>query len=333
MIRMRLALVTAATIGLGLATTSAWAQDVDADIVKANSYDDAWQDGPDGWVATLRKVRSKFAGTSGFALHLGDSITYSNGYGQWARHGAGKTPEDEAICRYVKASVWGDTANDVKSGFYLAAYDHPVGGRSFTAVSGITTAQWLKHHANHQNPSIDEMFTAGFTNPDGVQYRDAEMCLIMLGSNDAHQKRPTRDMIADLTTIIDKIMANNTMVVLSTIPPLRGSTEVVEGYNQAIRQLARKKKLPLVDFYAEILRRRPGNTWDGTLISEDGVHPTAQGGDYNAAGNPYADKGKPLSEVGLLLRGWLTVQKFKQIKELVIDPAAASGPARRPVGK
>ena len=333
MIRMRLALVTAAMVGLGLAATPAMAQDVDADVAKANSYDDAWQDGPDGWVVNLRKVRSKFAGTPGFALHLGDSITYSNGYGQWARHGAGKTPEDQAICRYVKASLWGDGTNDVKSGFYLAAYDHPVGGRSFTAVGGITTAQWLKHHANHQNPSIDEMFTAGFTNPDGVQYRDAEMCLIMLGSNDAHRSRPTKDMIADLTTIIDKIMANNTMVVLSTIPPLRGRMPVVESYNQAIRQLARQKKLPLVDFYAEILRRRPGSTWDGTLISQDGVHPTARGGDYNAAGNPYADKGKPLSDVGLLLRGWLTIQKFKQIKGLVIDPAAAPGPASRPAGK
>ncbi|HUW84549.1 MAG TPA: SGNH/GDSL hydrolase family protein [Phycisphaerae bacterium] len=330
---LRLALVTAAMVGLAVATTSAPAQDVDADVAKANSYDDAWQNGPDGWVANLRKVRSKFAGTPGFALHLGDSITYANGYGQWARHGAGKTPEDEAICRYVKASLWGDRANDVKSGFYLAAYDHPVGGRSFTAVGGITTAQWLKHHANHQNPSIDEMFTAGFTNPDGVQYRDAEMCLIMLGSNDAHQKRPTQDMIADLTTIIDKIMASNTMVVLSTISPLRGSMEIVQGYNQAIRQLARKKKLPLVDFCAEIIRRRPGNAWDGTLISQDGVHPTAKGADYHAAGNPYADKGKSLSEVGLLLRGWLTIQKFKQIKELVIDPVAASGEASRPVGK
>jgi lysophospholipase L1-like esterase len=155
----------------------------------------------------------------------------------------------------------------------------------------------------------------------------------MLGSNDAHRSRPTKDMIADLTTIIDKIMANNTMVVLSTIPPLRGRMDVVKGYNQAIRKLARKKKLPLVDFYAEILRRRPGNTWDGTLISKDGVHPTAQGGGYKAAGNPYAEKGKPLSEVGLLLRGWLTIQKFKQIKELVIDPTVASAPVSRPVGK
>lgn len=309
-----------------VAAGPAVAQDVDADIDKANSYDDPWEAGPNGWVAHLRKLHRRFTGTPGFALHLGDSITYANPYGQWARRGAGKTPADKAICRYVKASLWGKGSNDVKSGFYLAAWDHPDGGRSFTAVGGITTGQWLVHGGRNNNPSIDEMFTAGFTNPDGVQYRDAEMCLIMLGTNDASQNRPVSAMIRDLRTIVEKILANNTMVILSTIPPKRNDMADVKSYNAAIRQLARAKRLPLIDYYAEILRRRPGQSWFKTLISSDGVHPSARGGGYTATSNPYADGGRPLSHVAYLLRGWLTIQKFKELKAKVIDQTQRPAP-------
>jgi hypothetical protein len=314
----------------GVAATNARGQATDADVQRANSYDDAWEDGPDGWVAHLRAVRGRFKGTAGFAVHLGDSITHANPYGQWARHGQGKTPEDVAICRYVRADVWGDGKNDVKSGFYLAAWDHPGGGRSFTAVGGITAGQWLEARSHQNNPSIDEMFTAGNVNPDGVQYRDAEMCVILLGTNDASRNRPADAFIADLTKIVEKIMANDTIVILSTIPPKRGDMADVESYNEGIRRLARTKKLPLVDYCAEILRRRPGNGWDGTLMSEDGVHPSAEGGGCSATSDPYADGGRALSEVGYLLRGWLTIQKFKEIKTKVIDPVVQAAETTRP---
>lgn len=293
-------------------------RDQDADIDVANSYDDAWET---DWVAYCRSVHAGWSGTDGFAVHLGDSITYANAYGQWARYGGGKTQDDIDICNWLHSSDWPGGGNNSASGWYLAAYDMP-GGRSYTAESGIRTDQYISGAADL--PSMDQMYTLGFTNPDGKQYRDAEVAVVMLGTNDASGNRQTSAMIADLETIIDKLLANKIIVALSTLPPKRVDMTDVQNYNTAIRNLAQTKQLPLIDFYEEVMRRRPGDTWDGTLISGDGVHPTASSGGYLASSDPYAGNGAALSWSGYLLRCWLSVQKIQEIWTKVID--APTGP-------
>ena len=49
------------------------AMEVDCDIEKANSYDDAWELGPKGWVVTMQKRHEGFVGASGALLINGDS--------------------------------------------------------------------------------------------------------------------------------------------------------------------------------------------------------------------------------------------------------------------
>ncbi len=291
-------------------------RDQDADITTANSYDDAWESGPGGWVDYCQGLYTAWSGTAGFVVHLGDSITYANPFGQWARYGSGKTAEDVAVCNWMHSDVWGDGTNNSANGWYLAAYDQP-GGRSFTAESGIRTDQYLVGAADL--PSMDEMYTPGFTNPDGKQYSDAVMGVLMLGTNDASSNRTPAAMIADLEAIVDKMLAQNIIVCLSTLPPKRNDQTDVQNYNVEIRNLAQTKKLPMIDLYEECLRRRPGTSWDGTLISGDGVHPSTSGGGYTSSSDPYASNGAALSEVGYLLRCWLSVQKIREIKEKVID--------------
>ncbi|HUW84767.1 MAG TPA: GDSL-type esterase/lipase family protein [Phycisphaerae bacterium] len=302
----------------------------DADIDKANGYDDAWESGLDGWVAQMRTLHNEWLAkdaslrAEGLAVQLGDSITHANPYGQWPRGGSGKTPEDQAVTDWMHAGIWGDGTNNSANGWYLCAYDVGDEGRSFTAKGGITTSGYLLGSTNL--PSSDEMFTAGFTNPDGKQYRDAEIAVVMLGTNDASGNRSAAAMIADLEALADKVLANKAIVVLSTIPPKRSDMDDVNAYNAAIRNLAQTRKLPLIDYGAEILRRRPGVSWDGTLISNDGIHPSAEQGGYTASSNPYLSNGEGLSHSGYLLRGWLSVQKIKEIKDKVIDgkPALVS---------
>jgi hypothetical protein len=111
------------------------------------------------------------------------------------------------------------------------------------------------------------------------------------------------------------------LVILSTIPP-RTSGDVTP-YNDAIKTLAQTAKLPLIDYYAEILARQPGVAWQTTLISGDGVHPTGAA----PAADPYASGGDPAAHRtganaandGYLLRGWLTMQKLKEVKSYVAD--------------
>ena len=71
-------------------------------------------------------------------LHVGDSITYANPYGAWARAGEGHTDADKAALRWMHAG-----ADDDTDGWYLARFDHPDGGRSHTAYGGLRADELL----------------------------------------------------------------------------------------------------------------------------------------------------------------------------------------------
>src|SRR5260370_42210609 len=91
--------------------------------------------------------------------------------------------------------------------------------------------------------------------------------------------------------------------------------------------VAETRTLPLIDFYREILLRRPGTTWLKTLIDSDGIHPTATGAGFEDSSDPYTPGGDPTTwttgdavlNVGYLLRSWLTVQKMTEVKTQLID--------------
>ncbi len=291
----------------------------DANITTANSYDDAWETGPSGWVQHCINIKNAWSGkTDGFVVQVGDSITYAAPYGSWARYGQGKTGADTSICAWMHADVNGDGTNNTNSGWWLAYYDVPNRNGSYTARSGIRADQYLAGLTYPDLPGVDQMFTSGFTNPDGKQYRDAEICVLMLGTNDVGGNRTSAAFIADLGSIVDKMQAANVIVAVSTLPPRYGCDTAIADYNTQIRSMAQAKAIPLIDFYQEVVRRRPNGTWMNTLISSDGVHPSADYGGYHADSDPYANGGDALSNSGYLLRDWLSVQKIQEIKTKVI---------------
>jgi hypothetical protein len=89
----------------------------------------------------------------------------------------------------------------------------------------------------------------------------------MLGTNDPGNPNNIEDLIA----IVDSLEAQHIVPILSTIPPRNDafSDELNVEFNSAVAALAQSRSLPLIDFYREILLRRPGTTWIGTLISAD----------------------------------------------------------------
>ncbi len=294
-------------------------RDRDSDIPKANSYDDAWENGSGGWVQHCTNIKNAWSGKNdGFVVHVGDSITYAAPYGSWARYGNGKTTADTNICNWMHANINGDGTNNTNSGWWLAYYDVPNRDGSFTARSGIRADQYLAGLTYPDLPGVDQMFTSGFTNPDGKQYRDAEICVLMLGTNDVGASRTSAAFIADLGSIVDKMQAAGVIVAVSTLPPRYGFDAAIADYNTQIRSMAQTKAIPLIDFYQEVVRRRPNGTWMNTLISSDGVHPNSDYGGYHADSDPYADGGDALSNSGYLLRDWLSVQKIQEIKTKVI---------------
>jgi len=327
------------------------------DLIQANSYDNAWET---TWVTHCRSIYRTTGKTAGFVLQVGDSITHANPYSQWPKGGAGKTASDTAVITWALSSqsVW-DTHNpiintnyNVKNGFYLAIADTS-GVRGMTASGGIDTHEYLTGSGNGTTamPSTTVLATAQGYVSDGITYdrdlqidtvltafQDAQFAVLMLGTNDALGSRGDTAFIADLTTIVNKMEARNIVVVLSTIPPNKNVD--VTAYNTAIRNFAQTRGLPLIDFYAEILARKPGTTWQNTLIDIDGTHPTAGNGTaiptYNSASDPYTPGGDPTTHTtgdaclnsGYLLRGWLTIQKLKEVKAAIsdnIDPLTITG--------
>jgi GDSL-like Lipase/Acylhydrolase family len=263
---------------------------------------------PWDYAAAMKKVAANFHGRPGVVLHIGDSITYSNPYGQWARFGEGKTEEDKAALQWMHAGADNDS-----DGWYLARFDSPEGGRSFTACSGIRADEMLAG-GKRDMPSLAKILAA--YQPQAV--------VLMLGTNDASAGRAVADYRADIEKAVDLILHPGAVCILSTIPPHPGKPELAKSYNAELRKLAKSRGLPLIDFEQEILTRRKDD-WNGTLLGKNDVHPTVDQGGATAHSAPTAEN---LRNSGYLLRGWLSVQKTAEVKKTVFDALEAKPKAR-----
>ena len=251
----------------------------------------------------MKKVSAKFSGKEGVVLHLGDSITYANPYGGWARFGKGKTPQEEAACKWMHVGADNDT-----DGWFLARVDRP-SNRSETAASGVRSDEYLAGGKGGL-PPLAEI----------IKKYNPQMAVVMLGTNDVNAGRPPAQCKADMAKIVDLLIANGTIPIVSTIPPVKGKDDAVKACNAALAELGKEKKLPMIEYYAEIVKRRP-NDWFGTLISGDGVHPSADQGGTSVGSEPSEDN---LKNSGHLLRGVLSVRKIAEVKARVLDGGAPS---------
>ena len=312
----------------------------DADVEKANSYDNSWKS---EWVENLRTIhKSAKNKTNGFVIHIGDSITFQN----QNRHFAMNYKGDHEIAATLKWSLGGDdnwggpTPPDCKNGWKLAAFDHPAGGRSYTAESGIRADQWLKGDPSktsvtgkNDSKPLDHLLDNDRTSPhpDSQEkylvaiVRDAQIACVLLGTNDVSAKRAPSAIKADLKTIYEKIIARGIMPVAQTLPVYVGKDNEVEAVNNEIRALAKEMKLPLIDTYAESVRRVPAESCKGKLTN-DGIHPNS-----GPTGDPFADP-SILNRSGCLLRGFLITCKLHEIKKYVMDGQPLPGSAKTDLG-
>jgi len=250
------------------------------------------------YAPAMREVAKRFNGAEGVVLHLGDSITYASPYTAWARAGEGKTAEDEAILKWSHCGEESD-----RDGWWLAHVDLPEGG-SYTAAGGVRADQYLAGGFKGMLPL------------DGIIRKyNPQIAILMLGTNDAWANRPADEYVADMETIVTRLLDNGTIVILSTIPPLIDNLALQGKYNEELWKLAERHKLPVIDYYGEILARRPGMSWDGTLLCKGDGHPSA---DMNSVTPTSPPTPENLRESGYLLRGWLSVKKLAEVKGRVL---------------
>lgn len=242
------------------------------------------------WVAPMNKVHARFTGEKGTFACFGDSITVTMAFWSPLAGEPKNMPADmgkaHALVKgYMKADCW-------------SKWKGPAFGNN-----GSMTIRWA-----HDN--VDAW----------LKKHNPEVVLIMFGTNDLTQFG-VEEYDKKMREVVDKCLANGTVVILSTIPPFSGRFEKSKEFAEAARKIARDKNLPLTDYFGEIVKRRPAD-WDGrlpkfkdagkdvyqvpTLISGDGVHPS----------NPrkYQDYSEEsLRSNGYLLRNYLTLMIYADV--------------------
>ncbi|MBN2023734.1 MAG: DNRLRE domain-containing protein [Pirellulales bacterium] len=266
---------------------------------------------PWDYADAMKAVAARGTGRAGVVLHVGDSITHANPYGQWARYGRGQSAEDKDALGWMHRG-----ADDASDGWWLCRFDHPGGGRSYTATGGVT-AEGMLAGGHNGLPSLADMLDR--YRPQAVVY--------MLGTNDASASRPVAAFEADMVTAVDAMLDRGVVCILSTIPPHPRKQKLAAEYNEALRKIARDRRLPLIDYEKEILQRRP-HDWNGTLMNPNDPHPSAGSGQVDSASLPTDEN---LRTSGYLLRGWLSVKKLVEVKRRVFDEIPARPGPPEPV--
>jgi GDSL-like Lipase/Acylhydrolase family len=241
------------------------------------------------WVAPMREVHKKYTGTRGTCALFGDSITVSLAF--WAGlPGSRKGMDDAAKADFELVN--GHQKKECWRTWRGPAYGNE--GRMTIRWADENVEKWLKK-----------------LNP--------ETAVIMFGTNDLTSV-PLDEYEKKLRAVVKKCLDNGTVVILTTIPPRSGMLDKSKKYAEAARKVAKELKVPLCDYHAAVLERRPDD-WDGsakefkkystyevpTLISTDGVHPSnpsKYAGDYSAEG---------LKSNGFVLRNHVTLTSYAAV--------------------
>ena len=247
------------------------------------------------WVNAMRDVHAKNRGERGVLIHLGDSITYSMAYFAPLQY-AGKAkmlPATRGALQLVDQ--------------YMRKECYRWKGGEKGNYSG-QTASWGLKNVDHWITSLKP-----------------EVALIMFGTNDI--RRGTVEAHEEnLRALVQTCLDRGVVVILSTIPPMHGFDENVKKAVEVQRKVAENLKVPLIDFYAHVVNRRPQD-WDGkldpfesfsqwevpTIISKDGVHPS----NPKRWQNDYTEEG--LARNGNVLRSYLSLMAYAEVIHVVIN--------------
>jgi len=238
-------------------------------------------------IAAMQKVHAGFAGQKGYVAQLGDSITYSMAF--WSPLGwddpTKYLPEGEQAAKLPENKPWKNIIQGTRDK-----------GPEFANYSGWKVGQVLKAL-------------------DGVLEKSRpEVAIIMVGTNDISGGKVPAGYRDELEQLVKQCTAAHCVPILNTIPPRRNHEQVVGEINKIIQEVAGKSQVPLVDFHAECVRRWPEKTWDGTIISSDGVHPSG------GKSNDYSPEN--LKNSGYALRNWLNFLAYRQLYFEVLSPVS-----------
>lgn len=263
----------------------------------------------DYWVEPMREVHKRFKGTPGTLAQYGDSITvtmaFLAGYSWAGKIQPKNCPPDvqkemDAVAAHADLKLW----RTWKGGEW--------------GNTGMMKSDWL------------------INNIDGWQKKmQPEAAVILFGTNDLGSLCPP-EYTENMAAALRRMMHDGTVPMLTTVPPASGRP-IAREYWLAGLSIAHGLRVPVIDYYAEIMRRRPDD-WDGrlekfgkprdvyqvpTLISADGTHPS----NPKQYVNDFSEEA--LSSNGYSLREYLTLRMYYQVISRVLKAASPGPPASK----
>ncbi len=128
--------------------------------------------------------------------------------------------------------------------------------------------------------------------------------IVLLGTNDNRYGRSPIAYGHDLWTIVDDLIGDGTIPILSTIPPVNGDTSTdarVPLFNLIVRAIAQGRQVPLVDLH-DALVPLPNRG-----IGSDGLHPTV-------SPSGACDLGDSALQYGFNVRNLITVEALDRTR-------------------
>jgi acyl-CoA thioesterase-1 len=123
------------------------------------------------------------------------------------------------------------------------------------------------------NASISGETTGGARGrlPRALELHQPAVVVLELGGNDGLRGLPLQQVRDNFEFMIEKAQAAGAKVVLvgMRMPPNYGAA-YADQFHALYRELARKHRVPLVDFFLD------GVALDDSLMQADGIHPNAQ---------------------------------------------------------
>lgn len=245
------------------------------------------------WAEHARQVNEKFSGKRGTLALFGDSITVSQAFWSPLAGELKNAPPElkravARIAQHLRPECWRDWRGP----------DYGNDGGQTAAWADENAAQWLRK-------------------------LKPEVVVILFGTNDLSGVSAD-DYRQAMRSLAQKCMESGAVPILTTLPPRHGLEDRAKEFADITRELAAELKLPLVDYHAEILKRRPAD-WDGagdkfneyadyevpTLLARDGVHPSSP----KRFQNDYSEGG--LRSSGYTLRNYLTALKYAEVLEVL----------------
>lgn len=256
------------------------------------------------WAAPMEAVHLNFTGTPGVIARYGDSISVSMAFFvplQYTPANPGAAAAASTWIRgYVPSAVWHWQDN---------------GQYHNRGAEGGKDSYWpLQIEAM---PSIDGLPAQGPTENNlsyWLRTENPEMAVIMFGTNDIPHGISQANFVSNMRQVVQAVKANGTIPILTTIPPRYDNVTASANFAQAIHDLAVEQQVPCIEYYNDIVTRRPTD-WNGSLLNLNDPHPS-----NNAPTNDFNN----LNNNGYTLRNYDTLLTAYDVYNYSIVPEPAS---------